>query len=121
MTFAVWDTLSAATAGMHPAFGVFLFSALLWSAWNVYHRRCCECDGHLEYAGVENNHDQAGDVEWAKRGVDDELRVVETTEVYLYQDDLMEVIIATLMMVDDDNKDYEIVRNGETFQARRKS
>ena len=46
----------------------------------------CEHVDHLEYAGVEDNHDETGDVERAKGGVDYELRVVETTEVYLYHD-----------------------------------
>ena len=36
MTFLVWETLSAAAAGGHTAFGVFLFSALLWSAWKGF-------------------------------------------------------------------------------------
>ena len=32
---------------------------------------------YLEYSGVEDYHDQAGDVEGAEGGVDDEVRVVE--------------------------------------------
>ena len=34
-------------------------------------------DIDLEYPGVEDYHDEAGDVEGAERGVDDEVRVVE--------------------------------------------
>ena len=32
---------------------------------------------HLEYSGVEDDHDEAGEVEWGERGPDDEVRVVE--------------------------------------------
>ena len=45
------------------------------------------CSGHLKDAGVEDDHDETGDVERAKRGVDDKLGVVETTEVYLCADE----------------------------------
>ena len=34
---------------------------------------------HLEYLCVKDNHDKAGDVEGAKGGVDDEVRVVKCT------------------------------------------
>ena len=57
------------------------------------------CSGHLKDAGVEDDHDETGDVERAKRGVDDKLGVVETTEVYLYRDDLVKTsMIMTRMM-----------------------
>ena len=38
---------------------------------------------NLEYPGVEYYHDQAGDVERSKRGVDDEVRVVECAEDWI--------------------------------------
>ena len=38
---------------------------------------------NLEYPGVEYYHDQAGDVEGSKRGVDDEVRVVECAEDWI--------------------------------------
>ena len=59
----------------------------------------CEHVDHLEYAGVEDDHDETGDVEGTEGGVDDELGIVETTEVYLLHDDLLRILIMTLMMM----------------------
>ena len=41
-------------------------------------------DIDLEYPGVEDYHDEAGDVEGAERGVDDEVRVVEGADERLW-------------------------------------
>ena len=41
-------------------------------------------DTHLEYPGVEDDHDQAGDVEWSERRVEDEVRVVEHADHWLW-------------------------------------
>ena len=60
--------------------------------------QCERCVGHLEYAGVEDDHDETGDVEGAEGGVDDELRVVETTEVHLYHSHLIKATIMSRMM-----------------------
>ena len=38
---------------------------------------------HPEYSRVEDDHDDAGDVEGSERGVDDEVRVVEPAEIWL--------------------------------------
>ena len=61
--------------------------------------QCERCVGHLEYAGVEDDHDETGDVEGTEGGVDDELRVVETTEVHLYHSHLIKATIMSRMMV----------------------
>ena len=62
--------------------------------------QCERCVGHLEYAGVEDDHDETGDVEGTEGGVDDELRVVETTEVHLYHSDLImsRMMVMVVMM-----------------------
>ena len=38
---------------------------------------------NLEYPGVEDYHDQAGDVEGSQRRVDNEVRVVEGAEDWI--------------------------------------
>ena len=59
-------------------------------------------DIDLEYPGVEDYHDEAGDVEGSERGVDDEVRVVEGADerLCLVQSWLTESVVEAERLVD---------------------
>ena len=69
--------------------GIDNLGVLPWQTWKIDDWRLCfvlkvwlfnttpSCCLYLEYPVVESDHDEAGDVEGAQAGPDDEVRVVE--------------------------------------------